>query len=440
MGLAKQLKALLLLSFALAAIRGDAPTLSSQQRASAPSAAEELERLLDADPATARDIFQRKIASSTDWKVSEAELEALGHRLIKQNKIDGAVTTFRINLDLFPGSWKAWDSLGEGLMYVNDEAASRAAYQKSLEVNPDNRNARKKLEFLTSFIYDIARETRDVAKYAPRASTGLKGPYLGQRLPGDVPALFAPGIVSTRGDGEYSCSFSPDGKEMVFSASVGRNRAAMFHSKLERDGWTFPATPPYSVGHSDYLPYIMPDGKKLLFGRIKKDENGATVSVGMYIVERQERQTFDRAESRLYPDAEGWMHVSATRDLTVYTTYLPNRKTARYRLRDGGYPEREIPSGGLHPGAHPAIAPDERYIVFDSERPGGLGEEDLYVCFRQHDGSWGEAVNLGETVNSPGSESIPHLSPDGKFLFYSARRDIYWVSTRLIDKLHPQSE
>jgi Tol biopolymer transport system component len=160
----------------------------------------------------------------------------------------------------------------------------------------------------------------------------------------------------------------------------------------------------------------------------------------VYAVERETGQTFDRGQPRLYPDADGWMHVSATRDLTIYTTYLPEHRTARFPLMHGGYPERQATSGGLHPGGHPAIASDERYIVFDSDRPGGLGETDLYVCFRRPDGSWGEAVNLGERVNSPGSESIPHFSPDGKFLFYTARRDIYWLSTDLIDELRPPGE
>ena len=97
-----------------------------------------------------------------------------------------------------------------------------------------------------------------------------------------------------------------------------------------------------------------------------------------------------------------------------------------------------MPVGGLHPGGHPSVAPDERYIIFDSERPGGFGADDLYVCFRKPDGSWGEAINLGDTINSPGGEAIPHMTPDGKYLLYTAKRDIYWVSTEFIDGLQPK--
>ena len=44
-------------------------------------------------------------------------------------------------------------------------------------------------------------------------------------------------------------------------------------------------------------------------------------------------------------------------------------------------------------------------------------------------------VNLGDKVNTPGNETIPHITPDGKYLFYTSNRDIYWVSIEFVDKL-----
>ena len=209
----------------------------------------------------------------------------------------------------------------------------------------------------------------------------------------------------------------------------------MFYSKWEEDGWTFPKIPEFSRGHIDYLPYIMPDSRRLFFGRIEKDENGVVISNGLYAIDRNEEKPFAWSEPYLFEDGEGWMHVSATGDLTIYTTYLPTRKTARFRLIDGSYPQRETPEGGLHPGGHPSIASDERYIIFDSEREGGFGAGDLWVCFRNADETWGKAINLGNKVNTPGNESIPHLTPDGKYLFYTAHRDIYWVDAKFIEEL-----
>ena len=34
------------------------------------------------------------------------------------------------------------------------------------------------------------------------------------------------------------------------------------------------------------------------------------------------------------------------------------------------------------------VKPDESYVVFASGRPGGFGQGDLFVSFRQPDGAW----------------------------------------------------
>ncbi len=66
------------------------------------------------------------------------------------------------------------------------------------------------------------------------------------------------------------------------------------------------------------------------------------------------------------------------------------------------------------------IAPDERTIIFSSNRPGGHGNSDLYVSFRSGDGVWTAPQNLGPEINSPYQEYCPSLSPDGKYFFFSS--------------------
>ncbi|NTV04141.1 tetratricopeptide repeat protein, partial [bacterium] len=48
-------------------------------------------------------------------------------------------------VDLYPESWNAYDSLGEGLLAVGDTDGSIAMYEKSLELNPENTNGRDAL-------------------------------------------------------------------------------------------------------------------------------------------------------------------------------------------------------------------------------------------------------------------------------------------------------
>lgn len=67
-----------------------------------------------------------------------------------------------------------------------------------------------------------------------------------------------------------------------------------------------------------------------------------------------------------------------------------------------------------------------------------LGEKDLYVSFRNSDGSYGPLTNLGRNVNSPGNEGGPYLAADGKTLYFSSSHDTYgnddiFVSKRLDD-------
>ena len=89
-------------------------------------------------------------------------------------------------------------------------------------------------------------------------------------------------------------------------------------------------------------------------------------------------------------------------------------------------PRSTRPGGNIDP----FIAPDQSWLIFASERPGGYGAADLYVSFRRPDGTWGEPKNLGPSVNTAGSEYTPMLSPDGRYLFFTRGRfgdDIYWV-------------
>ena len=58
----------------------------------------------------------------------------------------------------------------------------------------------------------------------------------------------------------------------------------------------------------------------------------------------------------------------------------------------------------------------------------------LFICFRESEGSWGEAINLSRLLESEGNIAAS-LSPDGKHLFFLAESDIYWVSTKIFDRL-----
>ncbi len=68
----------------------------------------------------------------------------------------------------------------------------------------------------------------------------------------------------------------------------------------------------------------------------------------------------------------------------------------------------------------PAFAPDGRAVYFFSNRPGGLGGDDLYAVPIDATGGYGAAVNLGAGVNSAGDEWAPVPSPDGGALLFAS--------------------
>lgn len=68
----------------------------------------------------------------------------------------------------------------------------------------------------------------------------------------------------------------------------------------------------------------------------------------------------------------------------------------------------------------PSLSEDGRFLFFASDMPGGSGGSDLYYC-ELIDGEWGDPVNLGPIVNSPGIENYPHYSA-GK-LYYTSDRE-----------------
>jgi serine/threonine protein kinase/Tol biopolymer transport system component len=77
------------------------------------------------------------------------------------------------------------------------------------------------------------------------------------------------------------------------------------------------------------------------------------------------------------------------------------------------------PVNGSYNDGSPSVSSDGLELYFGSDRPGGYGNGDLYVSRRATTSApWGEAVNLGPVVNSPGSEGALVLSPDGLLLVF----------------------
>lgn len=92
-----------------------------------------------------------------------------------------------------------------------------------------------------------------------------------------------------------------------------------------------------------------------------------------------------------------------------------------YRLNGIEFSRRsELPApiNSPHRETHGIHTPDGRAFYFSSDRPGGFGGLDLYVCHRNADGSWGTPMNLGYHVNSSGDEDGAAFTPGGDTLWF----------------------
>ena len=72
---------------------------------------------------------------------------------------------------------------------------------------------------------------------------------------------------------------------------------------------------------------------------------------------------------------------------------------------------------------NPFISRDGLSLYFASDRAGGFGGFDIWVSQRPSvNDPWGEPQNLGPNINTPSVENSPTLSPDGRRLYFQSDR------------------
>jgi len=262
---------------------------------------------------------------------------------------------------------------------------------------------------------------------------------LGQKPPGEVPEVFAPEIISTNGHIEMGCTWTPNGKEFYFARSetqdVNSNWAIWIVKEIEGN-WTEPEISPFSGLYRDFAPFITPDGKYMLFYRMSSTV--AEAREGTWFMEKKgdtwsEPRFLVEAYCLTTSDFQTFYFTTEYRDST-------SRDIAMITYANGSFLEPQVLSGDINSkeyDAHSWISADESFLIFDSSRPGGFDDTDIYVSFRESDGSWTEGYNLGKSINE-GHHFIPSVTPNSKYLFFASDGDIYWVDAKSIDRIKPQ--
>jgi Tol biopolymer transport system component len=301
-----------------------------------------------------------------------------------------------------------------------------------------------------------------ISLYALMITMGLAGcesknkiaiDYIGQTLPGMVAEPFALGIVSTNANEHSPMSFSPDGSVALWSVMDSKYRGRVFEIRNENGKWSSPQTPSFADTVSDYYcPSFSPDGRQLYFSSRRKAPDGYPKGRGnrIWMVDRANNEWGNPLPlDTIVSKSQEFSHSISERGTLYYSAAADGDMKIYMAERAGaGYNEPKLLEDAINtPGYEdgPYIAPDERFLIFESTRPEGIeGSHDLYICFKNGNGQWTSPLNMGPAINSPAMERFPRLSPDGKYLFFASNRDqsagkagfdYYWINAKVIEDL-----
>jgi Tol biopolymer transport system component len=259
---------------------------------------------------------------------------------------------------------------------------------------------------------------------AGRTLVQSKPPYASDEVISE-PKLFAEEIINTNVD-TYGPAFTPDGKTFYF---VKRGELEqIFVSRFVNGKWSQPEIAEFSGKYFDKEPFVTRDGSRLFFASLRPID-GTTPNKDFDIWMVRSNKNGWGPPERLpdpvntdgydnYPSvaANGTLYFGSTREggkgkIDLY----------RARLVGGKYPKVETLGDAINSPsteADPYIAPDESFLIFTSDRPGGHGRGDLYISYNQN-GGWTPPKNLGPKINKELFDYTALVSPDGKYLFFT---------------------
>jgi len=272
-------------------------------------------------------------------------------------------------------------------------------------------------------------------------SPTIVSPYFGQKPPGLIPEVFAPGIISMNGRNESGISFSPDLDEVYFTGNKKDEETAIYFSKFRGNKWTpiKKANFTNERKNEELYPFVSLSDKRIYFtafDSIFSDEK-------IWYVKRLEDSWSDavQLDSPLNDDLTFYINQAKNGDL--FYTNISKGKMYYAPNKNGEFPE--VQEVELEFGHHGFISPSQEYLLVHTQNKENekRKDSDIYVCFKEKDGTWTKPISLGNEVNSNFDEGCPSITPDGKYLFFSRSNDedelsnLCWVSTEVINKVRP---
>ncbi|MEQ1732546.1 MAG: OmpA family protein [Bacteroidia bacterium] len=201
--------------------------------------------------------------------------------------------------------------------------------------------------------------------------------------------------------------------------------------------------PTVNSKYKDYFPSVSADEQTLFFTRalpIDSTNPKTRTQEDFYVSARKNNNTWGKAINAGQPlntTANDGAQALSPDGQTIFFTvceeaggsYPEGRKgngrcDVFFSLRNGDSwsQPRNInePVSSASWDAQPCVASDGRTIYFISNRKGGLGGMDIWMCYVRDDNSWSEPINLGNKINTSGNEMSVFIHPDNQTLYFSS--------------------
>ena len=192
------------------------------------------------------------------------------------------------------------------------------------------------------------------------------------------PAFFEDGIV-------FISSQKPLSKEKIFDARIESGTMSIFLARRDENG------------------------------QLEKPEAFASSLVSTL---HEGPLTFDKSASNVYFSRNNSENNGKTPKYTEGVSRLKIYTAKRQGETNWGLPTELSFDENNSDACHPSISDDGEKLYFASNRTGGYGGMDLYVCERTKTG-WGKPRNLGAKINTTGNELFPFIHADGTLFFSS---------------------
>lgn len=185
----------------------------------------------------------------------------------------------------------------------------------------------------------------------------------------------------------------------------------------------------------DYLPLITPDESMLLFTTRRLGTTGRVYDLEGYYtsdiyLSKYKYGKWSKTRSVGAPNSYGNEQTAGISENGKYVLYYVNNPKSKNNLQiseksRSSFKRSTLIKSKLINSANflqesATISNNRNYLIYSSDKPGGTGRQDLYICRKLPDGEWGEPLNMGETINTSFDESYPYLSNNGLTLHFAS--------------------